>query len=127
MASRSTAAASGRVMPSSPSRVIIATAMSSWRLRSRVAPASRSSPPIGAAKAEIFPGLEPGGVAVINRDNPHYERLAAAARSARVERIVSFGEHARADARLVKSALQADRSSVQARVLGADVTYKLGA
>jgi UDP-N-acetylmuramoyl-tripeptide--D-alanyl-D-alanine ligase len=82
---------------------------------------------IADAKAEIFRGLEPGGAAVINRDNPHYERLAKAARDAGVERIVSFGGHAKADARLVKAALQPDCSTVQARVLGADVTYKLGA
>ena len=82
---------------------------------------------IADAKAEIFRGLEPGGAAVINRDNPHYERLAAAARDAGVERIVSFGEHAKADARLVKAALQPDCSTVQARILGADVAYKLGA
>jgi len=82
---------------------------------------------IADAKAEIFRGLEPGGAAVINRDNPHYEHLAAAARDAGVERIVSFGEHATADARLVKAALQPDCSTVQARILGADVAYKLGA
>jgi UDP-N-acetylmuramoyl-tripeptide--D-alanyl-D-alanine ligase len=82
---------------------------------------------IADAKAEIFRGLEPGGAAVINRDNPHFERLAAAARSAGVARIVSFGEHGKADARLVKAALQPDSSTVQARILGADVTYKLGA
>jgi UDP-N-acetylmuramoyl-tripeptide--D-alanyl-D-alanine ligase len=82
---------------------------------------------IADAKAEIFRGLEPGGAAVINRDNPHYERLAAAARGAGVGRIVSFGEHVKADARLVKSALQPDCSTVQARILGADVAYKLGA
>jgi UDP-N-acetylmuramoyl-tripeptide--D-alanyl-D-alanine ligase len=82
---------------------------------------------IADAKAEIFRGLEPGGAGVINRDNPHYERLAAAARDAGVGRIVSFGEHAKADARLVKSSLQPDCSTVQARILGADVAYKLGA
>jgi UDP-N-acetylmuramoyl-tripeptide--D-alanyl-D-alanine ligase len=82
---------------------------------------------IADAKAEIFRGLEPGGVTVINRDNPHYERLVAAAREAGVERIASFGEHARADARLVKASLQPDGSTVQARILGADVAYKLGA
>jgi UDP-N-acetylmuramoyl-tripeptide--D-alanyl-D-alanine ligase len=82
---------------------------------------------IADAKAEIFRGLEPAGAAVINRDNPHYQRLAATARSAGVERIVSFGEHAKADARLVKSSLQPDCSTVHARILGADVTYKLGA
>src|SRR5258705_13936143 len=69
---------------------------------------------IADAKAEIFRGLEPRGAAVINRDNPHYERLAAAARAPAVERIVSFGEHARADARLIKSSLQPDCSTGQA-------------
>ena len=33
---------------------------------------------IADAKAEIFRGLVPGGAAVINRDNPQYERLAPA-------------------------------------------------
>ncbi len=31
---------------------------------------------IAEAKAEIFSGLEPGGVAVLNRDNAHFELLA---------------------------------------------------
>ena len=37
---------------------------------------------IADAKAEIFLGLEPGGIAVLNRDTPHYARLAAAAKRA---------------------------------------------
>ncbi len=82
---------------------------------------------IADAKAEIFLGLEPGGAAVINRDNPQFARLKRSAGSAGVQRVVSFGEHAKADARLVKSSLHADCSTVQARILGTDITYKLGA
>jgi UDP-N-acetylmuramoyl-tripeptide--D-alanyl-D-alanine ligase len=82
---------------------------------------------IADAKAEIFAGIESGGSAVLNRDNVHYARLAAAAKTAGVARIVSFGEHAKADARLVRYALQADGSTVEARILGQPVTYKLGA
>jgi UDP-N-acetylmuramoyl-tripeptide--D-alanyl-D-alanine ligase len=82
---------------------------------------------IADAKAEIFSGVERGGAAVINRDNAQFARLADAAGRAGVERIVSFGEHAKADARLLKCALQSDSSTVKARILGADVTYKLGA
>ncbi len=82
---------------------------------------------IADAKAEIFLGLEPGGAAVLNRDNPQYDRLARAAKGAKVERIVSFGEHAEADAQLINCALQPDGSTVHARILGHDVTYKLGA
>src|SRR5712691_1087698 len=82
---------------------------------------------IADAKAEIFLGIEHGGAAVVNRDNPQFARLAQSAKRAGVERIVAFGEHARADARLMKCSLQSDGSTVQARVLGTDVTYKLGA
>ena len=49
---------------------------------------------IADAKAEIFLGLEPGGAAVINRDNPQFARLRRRAKAAGVARIVSFGEHA---------------------------------
>jgi UDP-N-acetylmuramoyl-tripeptide--D-alanyl-D-alanine ligase len=82
---------------------------------------------IADAKAEIFAGIEPGGAAVLNRDNAQYARLAAAAKAAGVKRIVSFGEHAKADARLIRHSLLADCSTVQAKILGEDVTYKLGA
>ncbi|WP_088309515.1 UDP-N-acetylmuramoyl-tripeptide--D-alanyl-D-alanine ligase [Novosphingobium sp. B 225] len=46
---------------------------------------------IADAKAEIFGGLEPGGVAVIPSDSPHYLRLLAAARAAGAQ-VVSFGK-----------------------------------
>jgi UDP-N-acetylmuramoyl-tripeptide--D-alanyl-D-alanine ligase len=82
---------------------------------------------IADAKAEIFAGIEPGGAAVLNRDNAQYARLAAAAKAAGVARIVSFGENAKADARLVRASLQADSSTAEARILGEPVTYKLGA
>jgi UDP-N-acetylmuramoyl-tripeptide--D-alanyl-D-alanine ligase len=82
---------------------------------------------IADAKSEIFLGLEPGGAAVINRDNPHYERLRQKAKAAGVGRIVSFGEHADADVRVVKFSLHPECSIVQASVLGTEVTYKLGA
>jgi UDP-N-acetylmuramoyl-tripeptide--D-alanyl-D-alanine ligase len=82
---------------------------------------------IADAKAEIFLGLEAGGAAVINRDNPQYARLRRHARKAGVDRVISFGAHPKADARLIKASLHPDCSTVQARVLGTDLTYKLGA
>jgi UDP-N-acetylmuramoyl-tripeptide--D-alanyl-D-alanine ligase len=82
---------------------------------------------IADAKAEIFTGIEPGGSAILNRDNAQYARLTAAAKTAGIARIISFGEHAKADARLLRYSLQADCSTVEARILGLDVTYKLGA
>jgi UDP-N-acetylmuramoyl-tripeptide--D-alanyl-D-alanine ligase len=82
---------------------------------------------IADAKAEIFGGIEPGGAAVLNADNAQFARLKAAAQNAGVRRIVSFGACAPADARLIKVSLQAETSTVQANILGHDVTYKLGA
>ncbi len=82
---------------------------------------------IADAKAEIFAGVEPGGAAVINADTVQFERLKRAAQAAGVKHIVSFGEREGADARALKVSLQAETSTVQARILGSDVTYKLGA
>lgn len=82
---------------------------------------------IADAKAEIFVGVEHGGVAVLPRDNRFYERLAKAARAAGIETIVSFGEHEEADVRLMRIVLAAECSTVYARVMGTDVTYKFGA
>jgi len=81
---------------------------------------------IADAKAEIFAGLERGGTAVLNRDNKQYAKLADVAKAAAVARIVSFGENKKSDARLVRYSLQADSSTVQANILGQEVTYKLG-
>lgn len=53
---------------------------------------------IADAKAEIFAGVEPGGVAILNIDNPHFARLSAAARAHGL-RIVSFGTDGDADIR----------------------------
>jgi UDP-N-acetylmuramoyl-tripeptide--D-alanyl-D-alanine ligase len=82
---------------------------------------------IADAKAEIFLGLTPGGAAVLNRDNSQYARLEASAKAAGVSRIVTFGKHADADAKLLRVSLQTDSSTVEARILGENVTYKLGA
>lgn len=55
---------------------------------------------IADAKAEIFGGLEPGGVAVIPSDSPHYPRLLAAARAAEAQ-VVSFGKAVGSSVRLL--------------------------
>ena len=82
---------------------------------------------IARAKAEIFLGVEPGGAAILNRDNPHYALLAKLAREAGVERIVGFGEHARAELHLDAVSLKQDCSCISATILGEKVSYKLGA
>jgi len=82
---------------------------------------------IARAKAEIFRGLAPGGVAVINADNPHAALLETEARAAGAGRIVRFGEAAEAEARLEVAKLKPECSCVSAEILGEHLTYKLGA
>jgi UDP-N-acetylmuramoyl-tripeptide--D-alanyl-D-alanine ligase len=80
---------------------------------------------IADAKAEIFSGLERGGAAVLNRDNAQFDRLAAAARAAGA-RVVDFGTHQAAAARLLDVALRPEGSAVHAVILGDEITYKIG-
>ncbi|MEQ8195637.1 MAG: UDP-N-acetylmuramoylalanyl-D-glutamyl-2,6-diaminopimelate--D-alanyl-D-alanine ligase [Rhodospirillales bacterium] len=81
---------------------------------------------IADAKAEIFTGVEPGGIAVLNRDNAFFERLADAAKANGIATIIGFGEHERADIRLLDAALEVDHSIVMADVFGMALTYRLG-
>ena len=81
---------------------------------------------IADAKAEIFEGLVRGGHAVINRDNPHHDRLKAAAIACGAA-VWTFGEHVSSDARLDRVALKETSSCVAATVLGEPVTFKIGA
>ncbi len=81
---------------------------------------------IADAKAEIFIGVEPGGAAILNRDNPFFERLAAAARACGIDRIVSFGAHGKADVRSERVVLHGNCCCVTADVLGEKLIYKLG-
>jgi UDP-N-acetylmuramoyl-tripeptide--D-alanyl-D-alanine ligase len=81
---------------------------------------------IADAKAEIFTGVVPGGHAIISRDTPYFETLAAAARACGITDIVSFGKHPEADVRMEQVALHADCCCVTASVFGETVIYKLG-
>ncbi|MBY6260820.1 UDP-N-acetylmuramoylalanyl-D-glutamyl-2,6-diaminopimelate--D-alanyl-D-alanine ligase [Azospirillum sp. 412522] len=80
---------------------------------------------IADAKAEIFEGLDANGVAVLNRDNGQYARLAAAARRHGLTHIWSFGTHEEADARLVDCSLHATCSAVTAVIRGERLQYCL--
>jgi UDP-N-acetylmuramoyl-tripeptide--D-alanyl-D-alanine ligase len=82
---------------------------------------------IADAKAEIFFGIEPGGAAIINRDIAQFAHLKRRAKEAGVSRIVSFGAHEAADARLIKCVLHPSCSTVEAKILGIDLAYKIGA
>jgi UDP-N-acetylmuramoyl-tripeptide--D-alanyl-D-alanine ligase len=81
---------------------------------------------IADAKGEIFEGLEPGGVAVLNRDNAMFERLSAKARACGAARIIAFGSDPAADCRAIEATLDAEGSDVTARVEGRELRYRIG-
>jgi len=80
---------------------------------------------IAEAKAEIFLGLH-GGTAVLNRDNPYYQLLSDRARASGVARIIGFGAHPEAEARLLSFKPSAVGSEVKARIGTAELDYRLG-
>lgn len=79
---------------------------------------------IAEAKAEIFVGLEPGGVAIINRDNPHFRILHEHAHAAGA-RIVSFGQDPRADVRPKAIELSSEGTSIELDIGGRDVHFRV--
>jgi len=81
---------------------------------------------IADAKAEIFAGVEPGGWAVLNRDNPHFERLARHAADAGIRRIIGFGHYPTAAVLVEREVLHPEVSCVKADVAGTAITYKVG-
>jgi UDP-N-acetylmuramoyl-tripeptide--D-alanyl-D-alanine ligase len=85
----------------------------------------RSVEAIADAKAEIFLGLRPGGAAVLNRDNQHYSRLAAAAQAAGAAAIIGFGVDHGATIRLADCVLEAGGSIAEAVVGGNRLRFRL--
>ncbi|MDP6603758.1 MAG: UDP-N-acetylmuramoyl-tripeptide--D-alanyl-D-alanine ligase [Rhodospirillales bacterium] len=81
---------------------------------------------IADAKAEVFDGLEADGIAVLNRDDPQFARLEAAARTRGVSRVVGFGACAKADVRLVEARPESEASAITAEVFGKRLEYRLG-
>ena len=80
---------------------------------------------VAKAKAEIFEGLEPGGLAVLPRDSRHYSLLDRAA-VARGARIATFGTttDAYVGAREIK--LGDTGSDIIAEIAGQALSYRLG-
>jgi UDP-N-acetylmuramoyl-tripeptide--D-alanyl-D-alanine ligase len=80
---------------------------------------------IADAKANICGGLREGGVAVLNRDDPLFDRLETRARQHGIDRIVTFGEHPEADARLDDAISTGRGSEVFATLHGRELDYEL--
>jgi UDP-N-acetylmuramoyl-tripeptide--D-alanyl-D-alanine ligase len=83
---------------------------------------------VAQAKAEVFEGLEPGGVAVLNADNRWFELLKAKAETAGAT-VLSFGTGAGCDARLIDfqpvHGPGGDHAVVQARFHGKGLDFPI--
>ena len=80
---------------------------------------------IADAKAEIFTGLLPDGVAVLNRDNPFFDYLSAKAKDAGAQMVWGFGVHSFSNARLLAFEPDAKGARVEATVGSQHMKYRL--
>jgi UDP-N-acetylmuramoyl-tripeptide--D-alanyl-D-alanine ligase len=79
---------------------------------------------IADAKAEIFEGLEPDGIAILPEDSPHRDRLVKVARQF-AGRTITFG-HGEADITALHAVRSDDGGSlVTARLLDSELTYTI--
>ena len=80
---------------------------------------------IADAKAEIFAGMGKKGVAILNKDIPHFERLSRAAKHAGISKIFSFGKNETATFSLLACTAEEDRSRITVRCPESSLTYQL--
>ena len=84
-----------------------------------------STEAIAQAKAEIFEGMDKSGIAILNRDNPHYTFLAAKAKESGLKKILSFGRDSKSDARLLAIKQDEHGLLIDAMMMGHPLTYRM--
>ncbi|HMO42226.1 MAG TPA: UDP-N-acetylmuramoyl-tripeptide--D-alanyl-D-alanine ligase [Phenylobacterium sp.] len=77
-----------------------------------------------AAKAEIFDGLAPGGLAILNADNVWFDELSARAR-AQGAVVASFGQGPGCDAQLLDFQAQGGAARIKARLRGESLDFPI--
>jgi len=82
---------------------------------------------IADAKGEIFQGLEPDGIAVLNADSAHYAHLRTRAEAAGCARVIGFGTAAGAAVRLRDVRLDSAGSDVVMTLDGRDIGFRMAA
>lgn len=81
---------------------------------------------IAAAKAEIFLGMDPSGIAVLNHDSPLYAQLLGQARAQGLKKTLSFGHETKSDARLLDLRADETGTSVSATLMGKPLSFRIG-
>ena len=85
-----------------------------------------STEEIAKAKAEIFLGVEPGGVVILPRDSLHFGLLRSAAKGVGIRGFSSFGTHIDSSARLLDYAIDPDATVVFALFEDDAISYRVG-
>ena len=80
---------------------------------------------IAEAKGEIFLGMEKGGAAILNKDNPHYKCLVKCSKSQGINKIISFGTGSDALYRLLACTPADEGSRITASCNNHTITYNL--
>ncbi len=82
---------------------------------------------IADAKAEIFDGMEVGGIAVLNADSQYCDYVKQKAQAAGVARILTCGESAAADARLLAYDATKGGAEITGSLAGQTISFAIGA
>ncbi|WP_336279513.1 UDP-N-acetylmuramoylalanyl-D-glutamyl-2,6-diaminopimelate--D-alanyl-D-alanine ligase [Bartonella sp. CB175] len=82
---------------------------------------------IADAKAEIFEGLDEGGIAVLNADDNFFSYLVDKAKKCGVTKILSFGKNKHANYQAKELRFLTDSSHMKACIAGFDMIVKIGA
>jgi len=77
-------------------------------------------------KLDIADGLEPGGTLILNRNSRYFSHMLGCATERRIDRIITFGEHADADIWAKTIMLHSDFSDLDIEVRGTAYRYRLG-
>ncbi|MBF0561545.1 MAG: UDP-N-acetylmuramoyl-tripeptide--D-alanyl-D-alanine ligase [Alphaproteobacteria bacterium] len=82
---------------------------------------------IADAKAEIFAGMGEGGIAILNRDSPYFDRMARAALARGISIVIGFGTGPDAEIRLLEYVIEGSTTRVTASMDDHPIGYTIGA
>jgi UDP-N-acetylmuramoyl-tripeptide--D-alanyl-D-alanine ligase len=80
---------------------------------------------VADAKAEIFQGMMPDAIAIVNGDVPQSKQLCRRAKEQDIQTIIQFGEEDHCEARLLEYVAGEDFNIIKAHILGAPIEFKL--
>lgn len=82
---------------------------------------------IAAAKSEIFESMNPGGIAILNRDHFLFDHMAQAVKDAGVGKLFTFGHSKKADFQILAQETFASGSNLTVRLRGREASFYLNA